>query len=228
MKSQSSLLVPGAIAAAGIIVAIAVFVTVSKSQPSTSSGTGNPSLVTPVGPNDHILGSPTAVLKIVEYSDYDCSYCKTFHTAIHQIVADHAADGKVAWVYRNYPIVQLHPNTMKHAQAAECVAKLAGNNAYWKFADSLFANQPTNPSRYAELAQAAGADWSAVSTCLQNAASTVDPRIQADMQNAKDVGAQGTPYSLLLVEGRAPIVVPGAVPYDILKQQVDAVLNTLR
>ena len=145
---KSTFTIPVAIILGGIIVAVAVYFSVARpAERSTSSGTGNPALVRPVGSSDHILGSPTAPVMIVEYSDFDCDYCKGFHDILHQVIASEGADGKVAWIFRQFPLTELHPNARKHAEAAECVAKVAGNDAFWKFADALFKNQPTDPSR---------------------------------------------------------------------------------
>jgi protein-disulfide isomerase len=220
--ANPSLVIPLAICLGGIIVAGAVYLTIHKPEGSTASGSGNPALVTPVGPTDHILGDPTAKVTVVEYADYDCEYCKQFDTTMHQLIATEGTTGNVAWVFRNYPITQLHPNAQTAAEAAECVANVSGNDIYWKFADSLFANQPVAPDDYFSLAQAAGADTSAMATCLQDASSTVDAKIAADSANAVAVGALGTPYSVIIISGNAPVVINGAWPYDELKAAIDA------
>jgi len=82
---------------------------------------------------DHILGNPDAQVKIIEYSDYECPYCKSFHITMNQVVAE--SDGNVIWVYRHWPI---HQNSMAKLVAAECVAKIKGNEAFWKYSDLLF------------------------------------------------------------------------------------------
>lgn len=221
---KSSAAIPVAIVVAGLILAGAVYLTV-RPEPSTSSGQGDPSKVAPISAADHILGNPAAKVMLVEYSDFDCPHCKNFDATLHEIVSDYGASGSVAWVYRNFPITELHPNAKKAAEAAECVAQSAGNDAYWKFADSLFANQPTDPTKYLELAQAAGASPDAVGACIQKAASSgLDATIDASRQNAIDAGAQGTPYSLILIPGKAPIVIDGAWGYADLKDQVDQAL----
>lgn len=222
MRSPYAL--PAAIILGGLIIAGAVYFSVAKKELSTSSGTGNAALVRPVGPTDHIFGNPAAKVIIVEYADFDCQFCKGFDETLHQIIANEGASGKVAWVYREFPLTEIHPNAMNNARAAECVAKTAGNDAFWKFADSLFANQPVDPMNYGVLAHAAGVSGDAFAACYANAATTVDARILADRQNALAIGARGTPYSLILVAGAAPIVMDGAYPYDAVKQLVDQAL----
>ncbi|MDP9249475.1 MAG: thioredoxin domain-containing protein [bacterium] len=90
----------------------------------------------PVSPDDHIVGDINSEIIIVEYSDLDCPYCKVFHNTMHQVIEQ--SEGKVAWVYRHYPIPQLHPNAPKKAEETECAWELGGNEAFWKYADKVF------------------------------------------------------------------------------------------
>ncbi len=221
---RASYVIPAAIVVGGAIVAFAVYFSLHPSEPSTASGSGDPALVRPLGANDHVLGSPNAPITVIEYADYDCSYCRDFSATLHELVARYGPGGKVAWVYRNLPLTALHPYAYKAAVAAECVALTAGNDSYWRFADALFANQPADPLAYAQYAKAAGANPDAVATCEENASSTVGARIDADIRNAEEIGARGTPYSLILAAGTAPVVLDGAVPYDYLAEQVSALL----
>ncbi len=220
---KSSLTIPIAIALGGVIVAVAVYVSMPKSV-STNSGTGNPALVRPVSTADHILGSPAAKVMIVEYSDFDCEFCKNFNETLNQIIANQGVKGEVAWVFREFPLIEIHPNSFSHARAAECVAQVAGNDTFWKFADLLFANQPVDPSNYGTIAQTAGVSGDAFATCFANASTTLDARINTDRQNALDMGARGTPYSLILVTGKPPVVMIGGYSYDAVKQLVDQAL----
>ena len=219
---EKSLMIPLAICVAGIVVAGAVYLVVQH-EPSTSSGQGNPALVRPVDSTDHILGSPAAPVMIVEYADFDCEFCKGFDDTLHQVIANEGAGGQVAWVYREFPLTEIHPDALTLAEAAECVAKSSGNDTFWSFADSLFKNQPVDASQYGALASVAGVkNGNAFATCYEDATSTVDARIAADRQNALDIGARGTPYSLILENGQAPVVMDGAYSYDAVKQLVDA------
>ena len=89
--------------------------------------------VPPVDPTtDHIFGNPSAPVTIIEYSDFECPYCARFQPILEQVVND--SNGGVNWVYRNWPI----HNSITKLIAAECVAKIKGNDAYWKYSDLLF------------------------------------------------------------------------------------------
>jgi len=220
---NSSYTIPAAILIGGAIIVAAVLVAMPK-NPQVSSG--DPSLVRPVSATDHVLGNPAAPVVIIEYSDFNCQYCKTFHETMHQIIANEGASGKVAWVYRHFPLIEIptHKDSPLHARAAECAATVGGNDAFWKFADALFANQPANPSRYGELAASIGVTGDAFATCYANNAATLDEHVTADRQNARDIGAGGTPFSIMLVNGANPVVMDGAYPYDAVKQLIDQAL----
>jgi hypothetical protein len=82
---------------------------------------------------DHLMGNPDAQVKIIEYSDFECPYCKIFHATLKKIVSE--SNGSVSWVYRHWP---LHQNSFEKVVAAECVAQLKGNEAYWEYSDLLF------------------------------------------------------------------------------------------
>ena len=92
--------------------------------------TGN---VPPPTANEHIYGNPNAPVTIIEYSDFECPYCKQFHPILKQIVDE--SNNNVRWIYRHFPI---HQHSFEKLVAAECVAKLKGNDAFWKYGDLLF------------------------------------------------------------------------------------------
>lgn len=82
---------------------------------------------------DHIIGNPDAPILIIEYSDFQCPYCKIFHQTMKRIVGE--SDGNIAWVFRHWPIQN---NSFEKAVASECVASIKGNEAFWEYSDLLF------------------------------------------------------------------------------------------
>lgn len=92
-----------------------------------------------VDENDHIRGSADASIVIVEYSDFECTFCISFHATMKGIMDKYGADNDVAWVYRHLPLEQLHPNAKTIAQASECVSELGGTDKFWEFADLVVA-----------------------------------------------------------------------------------------
>jgi protein-disulfide isomerase len=85
----------------------------------------------PITAEDHVNGDINAPIKIVEYSDIDCPFCKRFHSTLEQVKALYG--DKVVWVYRHFPITQLHPDSFKKSHATECVAELGGNDKFWQY-----------------------------------------------------------------------------------------------
>jgi protein-disulfide isomerase len=92
--------------------------------------------LTPITDKDHYFGSKDAEVVIVEYSDLECPYCARFHKTVHEVVESYS--GKVAWVYRHYPIPELHQNAVNKSLASECVASIGGEESFWKFIDSIY------------------------------------------------------------------------------------------
>lgn len=98
--------------------------------------------VRPVGEGEHLRGDPKATVKIVEFSDLECPFCKRFHLTMQQVMEEYS--GKVAWVYRHFPLDSLHSKARKEAEATECAAELAGNDGFWAYIDKLFEITPSN------------------------------------------------------------------------------------
>lgn len=95
----------------------------------------NPEKFVAISKEDHVRGNSEASVMIVEYSDYECPFCARFHGSMKQALEEYG--DQVAWVYRHYPLTQLHPNAVLAAQTAECAAELGGDDAFWQFSDAL-------------------------------------------------------------------------------------------
>jgi protein-disulfide isomerase len=83
---------------------------------------------------DHVRGPNDASITVIEYSDFECPFCKQLHYSLKRLVAD----SKIRWVYRNAPLTQLHPKAMEAAIAAECAGE---QGMFWEYTDSLFDHQ---------------------------------------------------------------------------------------
>lgn len=230
---------PVAIVIGFSIIAVAIFFSgdnrgpvVATTPTGAQADTASEEVVGPIrtiDETDHIRGNPNAPIVIVEYSDFDCPFCKSYHDTLIQVLENYGVNGDVAWVYRHFPIEQLHPGAKRVAAASECVAELAGNNAFWKFADLAFGergiNEPTNTSRLTEFAVTAGASKPAFEECLSSERTVA--RVEADMEDAISAGAQGTPYSVVLVgDQRGPI--NGAQPYGVVSQIIETLIGQIR
>lgn len=217
-----------AIALAGILVAWALYASSGATFAwpwQWGAARGDPALVRPVAATDHIFGNPAAPAMLIVYCDFTSPYCQSFSTTMHELIANDGAGGQVAWVARAVPLSLTAGAALAEERAAACAARASGNDAYWRFADLLYANQPADPAQFGALAEEAGVAGSGFAQCYANASGQVDAAIKADRQNALDIGADGTPYSLLLVKGRAPVVIDGAYSYDALRAAVDQALG---
>ncbi|MFM2330758.1 MAG: hypothetical protein RLZZ26_265 [Candidatus Parcubacteria bacterium] len=222
--------IPIAIVVGGIIIASAIYISVPHNAP-VATPTVNPTLVRPVSASDHIFGDPSAPVMIIEYCDFDSEYCRLFHDVLHQIIANQGASGKVAWVYREFPLTEIHPDSLALARAAECAATSAGasavpsDDAFWRFASALFDVQPADPSALSPVAATAGLSGAAFAACYASVPKSLDDRIAADRQNALDMGATGTPFSIIVAQGKTPVVMDGAYSYDAVEQLVSQALR---
>lgn len=85
-----------------------------------------------VSDEDHILGAKNATITIVEYSDLECPFCRRFHPTMQQVLKEY--DGKVRWVYRHFPLTQIHPSAQAMALASECAAE---QGKFWEMIDEI-------------------------------------------------------------------------------------------
>lgn len=215
-----------AIVFVGGLIALSLYFALKPAAPSFSMNSGEQVSVPPITEADHILGNPDAPVKIIEYSDLDCQFCRTFHATMKQILGVYGPEGKVAWVYRHFPIVELHPNAPKLAEASECVAELGGNEAFWKFVDTVFTS-PHNNDRYDmsgldAAAAVSGVPASKFRTCLDSG--KYKNAVAKQFEEAKAAGGKGTPHNIIVgPDGRA-IPLPGSRAYATVKEIVDALL----
>lgn len=234
-RPTSSLTIPLAIVLSACVIAAAIVYTgiANKGTQDNRAATAasqetQERVVEPVTENDHIRGNPNAPIVIIEYSDFDCPFCKVYHESMSKIITEFGESGKVAWVYRQLPLAQLHPNAPKIAEASECVASLGGNDAFWKFSDAVFGlrgqSEPTDMSKLATYAKDAGVDATAFETCLKN--ETFKGKIENDIKAGFAAGAKGTPYSIIRI-GDAEQAFSGAQPYETMRQMIQSLIAQL-
>ena len=175
---------------------------------------------------DHIRGNPDAPVTIVEYSDFECPFCKRFHPTMKQIVDD--SKGNVRWVYRHFPLDEIHSKARKEAAASECAAELGGNDAFWKFADRFYELTPSNNNTDIEtmlprVAREVGLDSTKFASCV--ASGRHDRRVAEDRENAQSTGGNGTPWSLVVSRKGKVYALSGAQPYASVKQLVELAMR---
>ena len=226
-NTQNKLLVPLAIIVAGGLVAGAIYFGGSTPQLNSGQATSPTTEIdiAPVTAKDHIVGDRNADLVIVEYSDTECPFCKNFHVTMKEVTSTYGE--QVAWVYRHFPIVQLHSKAPKEAEATECANELGGNQAFWTYINRVFeitnSNDSLDPSELPKIATYAGLDVGAFNTCLSSGKYT--EFIKESVAEAVKAGARGTPYSVIISKSGKKVVINGAEPFASVKIKIDALLK---
>lgn len=177
------------------------------------------------GENLKLRGDKNAQIILVEFSDYQCPFCARFHPTAEAVFKKY--NGKVAWAWKHFPL-GFHPEAAPTAIAAECVNKLAGVNAFWKFSDAMIKNQDKlSPSLRNLEASSLGINASTFAACLK------DPQMQAnvDKETAEGaaIGVNGTPNTFVVkVENGEYIIlesINGALPEWTVDSIVEKYIN---
>lgn len=166
---------------------------------------------------DLTLGPENAPITIIEYSDYQCPFCKRWHDQVfHQLMAEYP--NQIRFVYRDFPLMSIHPGALPAAEAANCANE---QDAYLDYHEALFSNQ-YNMDNDGLLQYAAdlGLDTDAFRACLSS--QRYRQEVLADLQYGMSIGVQSTPTFLI-----NNTVVVGAQPYEVFKQIIDAELAQL-
>ena len=148
----------------------------------------------PVHENDHSLGPLEAPVTLVEYGDYQCPFCRQAHPIVLQL--QRRFEQQLRFVFRNFPLSQIHPHALGAAQAAESVAASAGSDAFWRMHHAIFEHQRDSDDALDEAhlvryAADSGADPSHVKLDLENR--TFEAKVKADFVGGIRSGVNGTP-----------------------------------
>ncbi len=235
-NTRGNYAIPVSIVIAGVLIAGALFFALGNSSPVATGQLIAPPVAVdttdqtaPVTAADHIRGNLDAKVTIVEYSDFECPFCKRFHVTMNEIMDEYGDSGEVAWVYRQFPLDSLHPvKARREAVTAECVAEIGGNDKFWEFTDAFFAVTPSNNQTDLEtvlpkIISDLGLSQSAVDTCV--ASGKYDQHIQDDIDNAIASGGQGTPWSVVVGAGGDTLPLSGAQPAGAVKQLIEIMLK---
>jgi len=241
--NNSSAIIAGSILIAGAIVAGAIIYSNSSAGVRQAGGgtaaigntvpggggeareaDGAVNNIKPVTKEDHIRGGIEAPVKIVEFSDTECPFCKRFHSTMQDAVREYA--GKVSWVYRHFPLDSIHSKARKEAEAAECAAELGGNDKFWTYLDKILEITPSNNGlnldELPRIAEQIGLNRKNFQSCLDSGRHA--QRVANDLTDATNSGARGTPYSVAIAANGKKFVISGAQPYEAVKAAIEAAL----
>lgn len=161
--------------------------------------------------DDPVWGPEDAEITIVEFSDYECPYCRRWHVEVWPQIQEEY-QGQVRLVYRDFPLTSIHANATPAAAAANCAGE---QGFYWEFSERLFSMElGLSESAYEQYASELDLDMGAFTACLESG--DQNEEIQADFEFAANLGVRSTPT--FFVNG-IPLV--GAQPFDVFQNVIE-------
>ncbi len=173
-----------------------------------------------------VLGKADAPVTILEFSDFQCPYCRRHALqTLPNLKESYIDSGQVRYFFKDFPL-SFHPNAQKAAEAARCAG---AQGAFWVMHDRLFTEQahwsplgqPQALEMFVRYAGDLELDTAAFRTCLESGQFVA--QVRQDMQDGKRAGVQGTPS--FLINGR---LLSGASPLETFQQIIEAELQKVR
>jgi protein-disulfide isomerase len=161
--------------------------------------------------DDPILGAEDAPITIVEFSDYECPYCRQWHSEVYSQLIETYGE-QIRFVYRDFPLASIHSNANSAANAANCAHE---QGVFWEYHDMLFSmEQGLGNGAYLDYASQLGIDQADFQECLDSGRYRAE--VQADFDFAAELGVRSTPT--FFING---IAVVGAQPFEIFQQVIE-------
>lgn len=183
--------------------------------------------------DDPVLGDKNAPVTIVEFSDYECPFCKRhFDETFPQLVKEYIDTGKAKLVYRDLPLPFHDPMATKEAIAANCAREQGGDTKYFEYHDEIFTRTSSNGNGLSEadlttIASDVGLNLNTFNSCLQDPAQEAE--VKKDLADAGNAGASGTPSFIVgkstsngEIDGD---LVVGAQPFAAFQAVIDPLLE---
>lgn len=174
--------------------------------------------------DDAVLGDEDAPVTIIEFSDYECPFCKRHFTQTLPLIKEEYIDtGKVKLVFRDFPLGFHDPLATQQAMAAECVREQTDDETYFAYHDLIFENTTSNGrgmvvEKLYELADEVGVNRAEFTECLES--EKYKDEVIQDIADGQEAGISGTPG--FIINGQ---LVSGAQSFATFKQIIDAELN---
>ena len=178
---------------------------------------------------DHVFGNKNAEVTLIEFSDYECPYCKRFNGVPQEMVK--RMGGRVNYIWRHFPLPFHEPMATREAEASECVAKLGGNDAFWRYTDLVMARTRSNgkgmPAKGGDPLDAIAGelklDVATFNKCLNSG--TTKGILDADRSDGMKSGISGTPGTIIYNNktGKTQFI-NGAVPLETLEAATRSVM----
>ncbi len=206
---KNSLLVPIAIVIAGGLIAGSLIYLKKSDSSAQVAGVAAATeyvdiSVKAVTEADHTLGNPNATVQLIEYSDTDCPFCQRYHPTMSKLIDTYGKNGQASWTYRHFAF---HERAPKEAEATECAAEVGGNDAFWKYLNSIFTKKHfqtsatdkyigIEPADLPNVAASIGINKAKFSQCLSSG--KYAEKIKQQYNDAVNAGAVGTPHTVII------------------------------
>jgi protein-disulfide isomerase len=180
-----------------------------------------------VSARDHVYGNPKAPISLIEYSDFECPFCKRFHLTAKEIMKNYK--DQVNWVYRHFPLNFHNPGAQKQAEASECANELGGNDAFWKYTDAIYERTKSNGKGFplteiVPLAKEIGLDEKRFAQCYESG--KYEARVKEDFEEGQKIGINGTPANILIHNETGEVIFKsGALPLEGFKAEIEKLLS---
>jgi len=172
-----------------------------------------------------ILGNPNAPITMVEFGDYQCTFCsKFFHETENSIITNYIKTGKVKILFKDYII--LGQDSINAANAAHCAND---QKLFWEYHSMLYNNWAGENTGWADLAHlhefanTLGLDMDVFSTCMSDL--KWNELVNLSSKDGQKLGVSGTPTFFVIDQNNDVIKIVGAQHYDVFKQIFDSVLD---
>ena len=181
----------------------------------------------PARERDHIYGDPNATISLIAYSDFECPFCKQFHTTPRALVDEYP--NEVNWIYRHFPLPMHSPGAQRQAEASECAAGLGGNETFWRYADAIYERTESNGNGFplvdlVPLAAEIGLDETEFEECMNEG--QYAGRVLDDVAEATQLGIDSTPTVIVRQNRTGEVRLrSGALPMDVYTADIEALLT---
>jgi protein-disulfide isomerase len=221
---------PGAIILAAIILGGSHIGYGALMSSGTKTGSATPFLGKAIDASDLETGKVKSKVVLVEYSDTECPFCAQLYPTITRIKQEYA--DKIGFVYRYFPLTQIHPHSFEESRAVYCVGKLLGAAKRDEYINEMFTYKTSKQNMVLpeggkeSMAKNVGVNDTEFKACLTSKESS--DAITASMQDGVAAGVQGTPASFILIKNKKGYnvvsMVDGARPYEYFKAAIDQAL----
>lgn len=196
-----------------------------KEETQNKDDKNNEIIVAEISDKDIVIGNKNAHIIWYLYDDLECPFCKKFHPTVEKLFNEYK--GKIRIVFRHFPLFSIHPTTLQKARAIECMKEIRGNQDAFNLVGKIYEKADMygklDIEEVYKLASEIGVNKSKFKQCVSS--NKYDSYIKQAYQAAIKAGAQGTPYSILENKAGIKYQIPGAYPYEYVKQVIEELLK---